>query len=312
MAGAAVATEKKPASGSAKGAAPEKKPKISETDELAALAQANKELEDEERAKTGSQNNFMNLVTNRSGVLDKNNPAYMKDAKLYDYVIASKKLKVSDKKQCVDATILGMFKVYAEKKAAEKEDDLARTVSFWPPDQAVQCPFVEGNNFERQLPNGNILVPVHWVFLYLHDFPELEDVLLPFQGKGNSIYAQLEKLVKAESSVCSELRFSISNQGIYHEKRKQTYYYPKFEITGHNYKLTEEGKVIKTKDGDVDKDVLKEIFTRSNKLYGDYREYRMVAKKNVQALLGSPGRAALPAGKGGYENDDGDSENVNF
>jgi len=308
----AAATKTKSASSKAPVASGKKSQTVttSSVDELSELVVSTKVLEDEERAKSGSQNSFISLVTNRSGVIDENNPAYMKGVKLHDFVIASKKLKVSDKKQCVDATIIGMFKVYAEKKAAEKEDEMAKTVSFWNPDQAAQYPLVEGNNFERQLPSGNVLVPAHWVFLYLHDFPEIEDGLISFQGKGNSIYAQLEKLVKAESSVCTELRFSISHQGIYSERRKQTYYYPKFEIVGHNYKLTEDGKVTKTKDGTVDKEALKEILTRSKEAYEAYKNMRMVAKHS--ALPAPESRPALSAGKAEYAEDDSEDENLTF
>jgi hypothetical protein len=205
-----------------------------------------------------------------------------------------------------------MFKIYAEVKKKEKDNEMPTTVGFWMPDDAAQFPVTPGGIFDRELPNGNILQPVHWVFLYLHDHPEVEDGLVSFRSKGNSIYAQLEKLVKAESSVCTELRFSVSSQDIYNEPYKKTDYYPKFEITGHNYKLTDDGKIVKTKDSSLDMVTLKEILSRSKKVYEDYKQMKMIAKKNVQALLGSPGRQALPAGKGNYENGDGEDENVNF
>jgi hypothetical protein len=119
-------------------------------------------------------------------------------------------------------------------------------------------------------------------------------------------------MVKAESSVCTELRFSISSQDIYNEKYKKTDYYPKFEIAGRNYKLTEDGKIVKDKNSDLDMGTLKEILSRSKKVYEDYKQMKMIAKKNVTALLGTSGRPALPAGKGGYQDDDGEDGNVNF
>jgi len=305
----AVATKKKPVSGSAKSAAAGKKTKASEADELSALALANKEMEGEERAKTGSQNSFITLVKANGQVLDKNNPAYMPGVKPLDYVISSKKLKLG---KALDATIIGMFKIYAEVKQKEKDSEMPVTVQFWNPADAANFPVIPGTIFDRGLPSGNILQPVHWVFVYLHDFPDIEDGLIGFRSKGNSVYAQLEKMVKAESSACTELRFSISSQGIYNEKYKKTDYYPKFELAGHNYKLTEDGKVLKTKDSKLDMDTLKEILSRSKKVYEDYKQMKMVAKKDVAALMGVPGRPALPAGKGGYEDDDGEDGSVNF
>jgi len=280
--------------------------KATNNDELSALALANKELEDVERAKTGSQNSFISLVKANSGIVDKNNPNFIKGVKPLDFAIASKKIGLGKE---LDITILGMFKVYAEVTPKEKDSDMPRTVRFWMPEDAAQYP-VDGL-FDRTLPNGNVLQPNHWIFVYLHDYPDIEDGLIAFRSKGNSVYAQLEKLIKAESSVCTELRFTVTHQDIYNEKYKKTDYYPKFEITGHNYKLTEDGKISKTKDSKVDAAVLKEILVRSNKMQKAYQEMKMVAKQsNIRALPASPTRA-LPAGKGGYK-DDEDDQAVNF
>jgi hypothetical protein len=309
MANATVASRKKSASGDAGSVTTGKKSKSSDLDELSALACAGKEMESEERAKTGGQNSFITLVKANGQVLDKNNPAYMSGVKPLEYVITSKKLKLG---KALDATIIGMFKIYTEVKRKEKDNEMPTTVGFWMPDDAAQFPVTPGGIFDRELPNGNVLQPTHWVFLYLHDHPEVEDGLIAFRSKGNSFYSQLEKVVKAESSVCTELRFSISNQDVYNEKFKKTDYYPKFEITGHNYKLTEDGKIVKTKASEVDMDTLKEILSRSKKVYEDYKQMKMIAKKNVTALLGAPARQALPAGKGGYEDDDGEDANVSF
>jgi hypothetical protein len=194
----------------------------SSTDELSALALANKELEDEQRAQTGSQNSFITLVKASSGILDKNGPAFIKGVKHLDYAIPSKKLRLGGK---LDATILGMFKVYAEVKRKEKDSEMPATVGFWMPEQAMQFEIIPGSIFDRELPSGNILQPVHWIFVYLHDFPDIDDGLIAFRSKGNSIYAALGKTVKAESTVCTELRFEISSQGIYNEKYKKTDYY---------------------------------------------------------------------------------------
>ena len=274
-------------------------------DDLSELAVAGRDLESEERAKEAGKQSFISLVTPRSGVLDKNNPAYMPGVKPFEYVIPSTKLRLG---KIVDATILGLFKVYAEVTPKQKESDMAKTVKFWHPDDAVQFP-IEGY-FDRPLPNGNILQPVHWVCLYLHDNPDVTDGRISFRSVGNTFYKKLSDLVKAESNACTELRFNITYQELYNETYKKTDYYPAFEISGHNYQLTSEGKVVKTKDSKVDKATLREILERSKQAHEDYRNFRMVGKTNTQALLGSAPRKALPAGKGGYEEEE--DENVNF
>jgi hypothetical protein len=287
--------------------------KGSDIDDLSSLALAGKELEDEQRAQTGSQNSFITLVKANGQVLDKNNPAFMKGVKALDYVVASKKLKLGAK---LDVTILGMFKVYAEVKpspvnAKGQKEEMDKTVAFWMPDQAMNFEVAPGSIFDRELPNGNLLQPAHWVFVYLHDFPEVDDGIISFRSKGNSIYAALQKLVKAESKVCTELRFEVSNQDMYNEKYKKTDHYPKFEITGRNYTLTEDGKVVLDKKSGLDKETLKEILSRAKEMQSAYKEMKMVAKRNIEALTGPVPRQALPAGKGGYE-EDTEEEAVNF
>jgi hypothetical protein len=240
-------------------------------------------------------------------VLDKNNPAFMKGVKPLDYVITSKKLKLGAK---LDVTILGMFKVYAEVKKSAAGDEMPTTVAFWMPDQAMQFGIAPGSLFDRELPNGNVLQPVHWVFVYLHDFPEVDDGIIAFRSKGNSFYAALQKTVKAESSVCTELRFEVSNQEHYNEKYKKTDYYPKFELVGRNYALTEDGKVVLDKQSGLDRETLKEILSRAKSIQSDYKEMKMVAKRNIEAITGPAPRKALPAGKVSYEEDE--DEAVNF
>jgi hypothetical protein len=276
-------------------------------DELLSLALAGKELEDEQRAQTGSQNSFITLVKANGQVLDKNNPAFMKGVKPLDYVITSKKLKLGAK---LDATILGMFKVYAEVKKGDTDKEMPKTVSFWMPDQAMQFEIAPGSIFDRELPNGNMLQPVHWVFVYLHDFPEVDDGIVAFRSKGNSIYTALQKLIKAESKVCTELRFEVSNQDIYNEKYRKTDYYPKFEIVGRNYTLTEDGKIVLDKQSGLDRDTLKEILSRAKEVQSNYKDMRLVAKRNIEALTGPAPRRAITAGEASYEEDE--EEAVNF
>jgi hypothetical protein len=276
---------------------------------LSSLALAGKELEDEQRAQTGSQNSFITLVKANGQVLDKNNPAFMKGVKALDYVIASKKLKLGAK---LDVTVIGMFKVYAEVKKSAVKDEMSTTVAFWMPDQAMQFDIAEGSIFDRELPNGNVLQPVHWVFVYLHDFPEVDDGIVAFRSKGNSIYTALQKLIKAESTVCTELRFELSNQGIYNEKYRKTDYYPKFEITGRNYTLTEDERVVLDKRSGLDRETLKEILSRAKDVQASYKDTKMVAKRNIQALTGPAPRQALPAGKAAYTEDDEGDTAVSF
>lgn len=322
MARTAVA-EKKPASKTpaqkapVKAAAPAKKtaPKKpaaddAELEELSALAMEAKVLEDEERAKSGGNNLFVTLVQGNSGILIEGDPRHVPGVKLHDYVISQKKLLLG---ATLDATVLGCFKLYAEKKRKERENEMAPTVRFWMPEQAEDVPVGQGEIFARPLTNGNLLLPVHWVFLYLHDRPELEGVVLPFQSTGNRVYEQLRKLLKSDTKICTEVRFKIGKQGIHNEDFKTTNFFPTFEIAGRNFTMDDEGK-LSLGDSGLSAAEVKEIITRSKALQEDYAANRIVTLKSeadFRALAGSPQvRTALPPPAEML--DDGDHETTRF
>jgi hypothetical protein len=272
------------------------------TDDLSAIVNRTKSLEDQERARTGSQLSWITLVQGNSRILQPDEAEYIKGVKMHDYVIPSRKLRIGPS---IDATIVGMFKLYAEVTRKESEGDMAQTVSFWHPDDAEQIP-TEGN-FDRPLSNGNVLQPVHWVFLYLHDYPDIEDGLISFRSVGNSFYTALAKSVKTESAICPMLRWEITKQAVKNEKYRTTNYYPKFELSGRNFEYVD-GKVTKTKGGLSDA-VLSEVLNRYNKLYEDYHGMRLISKHNPAALISAPAKAAT--GKGRYA-DEEDEEGGTF
>lgn len=216
-----------------------------------------------------------------SEVLEESSDAYIKGAKKNGYVIASQKLNLGTN---IDATVIGNFKVFAE-MTVPQGNDIAKTVSYWLPEDAMQIPTGE-NAFERPLSNGNVLRPCHWVFLYLHDHPELEGVILSFRSTGNKIYSDLEKLIKGSSKIVPELRFNITAQPIKNEKYNKTYYYPKFDLQEQrNFALTEDG--IKPVKGGLDSEELETVLTRYADLYKAMTETKSVVgkKANIAGFL---------------------------
>jgi hypothetical protein len=277
-------------------------------EDLSSLAASVRGLESVERAKTGSNLSWVSLAQGNSGVLQPDDPAYIKGVKQLDFVIAAKNLRLG---QTVDATVLAMFSLYEQRTAPrDASESTGQLVGFWMPDDAVQVP--QSGIFERKLANGDTLYPTHWVFLYLHDHPEIDNALLSFRSIGNSIYKDLEKMLKAESSIWVEKRLKIGHQAIRNEKFKKTYYYPAFEVAGANFRF--EGDELKPVKGGLSADEIREVLTRSKKLQDDYAAARMVSRRtNVAALIGAPTAPALPGSSGGYDDDeDDDGEAVAF
>lgn len=274
---------------------------------LGAMVAQAAQLEAGVRAQSGTSLTWITVVDPSSNVLVKEDKSYIPGAKMRDFVISSKKLILGEE---FTATVLGMFKVYAEVQPSAVKGEMAKTVGYWHPDDAEMVP-LQGY-FDRPLGNGHVLQPVHWVFLYLHDHPEMEGVVLSFRSTGNKVYSQIEKLVKASSTIAPELRFKIGSQGIKAEAYNRTYYYPEFKLEGQlNFKYDFEKGIIPV-DGGMSQAVLETVLTRYADLQKAFKAGLVVARKDgdtVSKLLpGAPAQAALPAS----ETAGAESEEVRF
>lgn len=292
--------------------ATKKTPAVQETAEVSAtqgadlntlIAQA-AQSEATIRAESGSNLLWLKILDPSANELIEEDAAYIKGAKARDYVIATSKTCLGKE---LDATIVGMFKVFAEVEKPAVQGDMPKTVGYWHPTDAMQVP-LEGN-FDRPLANGHVLQPVHWVFLYLHDNPDLEGVVLSFRSTGNKYYNELEKLVKANSKIVPELRFTISTQAVKNEKYNKTYYYPKFEIQEQrNCAYSPETGLASVKGG-LDKETLAEVLKRYGEVYKAFREYTLVSKRsNIAQLL--PGAQSRTVSE--IAEDDSETEAVRF
>lgn len=276
-----------------------------QTGDLNALIAQAAQAEAVIRSESGSNLQWLKILDPSANELVEGDAAYIKGAKAREYVIASSKTRLGT---TMDATIVGMFKVFAEVKPAASKAEMPKTVGYWHPADAMQVP-LEGS-FDRPLANGNVLQPVHWVFLYLHDHPEIEGAVLSFRSTGNKFYNELEKLVKANSHIVPELRFNISTQAVKNETYNKTYYYPKFEIQDQRNCAYSPEEGLKSVKGGLDKETLAEVLRRYGEVYKAFSEYTLVAKRqNIAAQL--PGASAKTVAEI-VDDDDSNGESVRF
>ncbi len=302
---------------------------VSEFDDLSNLAMETKLYEDDIRAQTGNTNTWIKTIQGGAPEITRGSSSLIKGAEAGDFLIPLAEGKFAAK-ETLRVTVLGMFKVYTEKKPAPMKNGqklgMDMTVSFWLPDDAEQIPLADGDNFRRNLSNGNFLAPMHWVFVYLHEFPQIKDALIPFQSVGNSYYTKLMKLVKAKSSVSTEIVIDLKCVPVENADYATTNYYIEAEFVGNNYDLsvdpdTGAGKVTLLKGG-MKAEQVREILELSKKMLREYKEARLVSKRSQQQLLafvGPAGNAAprahtgLPgSGKGGYAEDDSSADAPKF
>ena len=279
------------------------KAEVAEFDDLTNLAQETRVLEDEVRLQSGGNFNWVKVLQSGTDFVTKGTEGYIKGAEAGDYLVVVNGKNVV--KETLRVTPVGMFKVYAEKKPSAKPSEMDQTVKFWHTDDAEQMPLVDGDNFRRRLANGNYLMPMHWLFVYIHEFPEIKDALIPFQSIGNSYYAKIMKLVKANSQLASELILDLKTDGQKNEDFNKTYFYPIAEVVGKNFSIDPEtGKVVPAKGVPADK--IREILTLSNELNKQFKESKLVTRQapgQLTALSGAAGapvaRRGLPGATGG-------------
>lgn len=303
-AGAKKPAETKEVAAVKKAAAPAKKATGVDLSSLGDLLAEQIDLEAVERAKSGSSGLFISIVQGNTGILKKSDPNFIPGAKPYDYVIPQKKLILGPEFEC---TVLALCKVYAEvipKDSRENDSGMDKTVKIWMPEDAEQIP--EESPFTRPLPNGNVLHPQHWVYVYIHGHEDIEGALFGLRSIGNQVYTQIVKLLKGASRSCTEIRFKVTQQEIT-STGGQTNSYPKFEIVGKNFDIDEDTNIpSKTKNGLPEAEIA-EVITRSAQIFKDYTGLKLVSKQTLpsngfqaKALPGYESEEAavdVPAGK---------------
>jgi len=289
---------------------------VAEFDDLTNLAMETKVVEDKVRTQEGGNFTWLKVLQSGTDFVTKGTESYIKGANAGDWLIPVNGKNVV--KETLRVSVLGMIKVYAEKKPALKESEMDQTVKFWHPEDAEQMPVADGNNFIRTLANGNYLQPMHWMFVYLHEFPEIKDAMIPFQSIGNSYYAKIKKLIASNAHLQSELVLDLTTEPQKNESFNKTYFYPIATLVGRNFTF-EDGKVAPAKGVNADK--IRDILTLSKEINKAFQETKLVSKQapaQLNALAGHAGapieRRGLPGAgsKAAYGKDESEEETPQF
>ena len=182
-------------------------------DELAGLVAQNSKLQEKENAGEGVKADYLYLAKIGSKALKKaEKDLYIKGLQLGNIYIQKDKLNLGSELKVVP---LAFITIYNERENASKD---AKFFGIWNKEQALQFPVVDDSYFNRQLPNGHILVPVNWVMVSIIGHHEIENAVIAFKSTGSRIWKKWKEDAKQRSSASATLVYKIFEESYNNEQ----------------------------------------------------------------------------------------------
>lgn len=236
-------------------------------DELAGLLAQNSKLQEKENAGEGVKADYLLLAKTGTKALSRlNKDLYIEGLAMGDIFIQKDKLNLGSELKVVP---LAFITLYQEKESTALD---AKFFGVWNKEQAVTFPVCEGSYFNRQLPNGHILVPVNWVMVTVIGHHEIENAVVAFKSTGSRIWKKWKDDAKARSSSSATLVYKI---------KEEAYSNDKFQWTDFGFEYVE--SLLET-----DKTEAVYCLKKSNKIREDYEKAILVGNHDLSAVATKP------------------------
>ena len=238
-------------------------------DELALALEQSKKLQEKENEGDGVKADYLLLAKSGSKALKRSEKdLYIEGLAIGDIYIQKDKLNLGADLKVVP---LAFITLYNEKEDASKD---AKFYGTWNKEQAVQFDLVEGNNFNRQLPNGHILVPVNWVMVNVIGHPEIENAVIAFKSTGSRIWRKWKEDAKNRSSSSATLVYSIF---------EESYNNDKFDWTDFGFEYVES-----LLEKEENKKIALDCLKKSNAIRESYERRTLIGNHDTQAITAKP------------------------
>ena len=176
-------------------------------EELAQLLDQNKKLQEKENAGEGVKADYILLAKSGTKALKRSEKdLYIEGLAIGDFFLQKDKVNLGESLKVVP---LAFITVYQEKADAT---NTAQFFGVWNKEQAVNYPLAEGSYFNRQLPNGHILMPVNWVMVEVLGHREIENAVIAYKSTGSRIWKQWKEDAKNRSSSSATLIYTIHEE----------------------------------------------------------------------------------------------------
>lgn len=232
-------------------------------DELAGLLAQNQKLQEKENEGEGIKADYLLLAKTGTKALQRSQKdLYIQGLQIGDIFLQKDKKVLGAELKVVP---LAFITLYQEKENASND---AKFFGMWNKEQAVTFPVADGSYFNRQLPNGHILVPVNWVMLTVIGHHDIENAVIAFKSTGSRIWKKWKEDAKNRSSSSATLVYKIF---------EEAYNNDKFEWTDFGFEYVE--SLLET-----DKEEAVYCLKKSNAIREAYEKATLVGNHDVSAL----------------------------
>ena len=236
-------------------------------DELALALEASVKHQEKENEGDGVKADYILLAKSGSKALKRSEKElYIEGLAIGDIYIQKDKLNLGAELKVVP---LAFITLYNEKAGTDKD---AQFFGTWNKEQAVTFPLADGSNFNRQLPNGHILVPVNWVMVEVLGHRDIENAVIAFKSTGSRIWRKWKEDAKNRSQSSATLVYTI---------REESYNNDKFDWTDFGFEYTE--SLLET-----DKAEALYCLKKSNSIREAYEKHALIGNHDVNAVKAQP------------------------
>lgn len=232
-------------------------------DEIATLLAKNAKLQEKESEGEGVKADYILLAKQGTKALVRSNKElYIEGLAIGDFFIQKDKINFGEELKVVP---LAFITIYQEKDGTSKD---AKFFGVWNKEQAVVFPLADGSYFNRQLPNGHILIPVNWVMVEILGHPEIENAVIAYKSTGSRIWKKWKEDAKSRSASSATLIYKI------HEEQQKN----------DNFDWTDIGFEYEANLLETDKTEAVYCLKKSNAIRESYERHTLIGNHGVESI----------------------------
>ena len=260
-------------------------------EELAGLLAQNQKLQEKENAGESIKADYLILAKTGTKALQRSQKdLYIPGLQIGDIFLQKDKKVLGAEVKVVP---LAFITIYQEKESAAQD---AKFFGMWNKEQAVTFPVADGSYFNRQLPNGHILVPVNWVCVTVIGHHEIENAVIAFKSTGSRIWKKFKEDAKSRSGSSATLVYKIF---------EEAYSNDKFDWTDFGFEFV--GSLLES-----DKEEAVYCLRKSNAIREAYEKATLVGNHDVSALTAKKPASLIEDASEVADSYDDDMEEMGF